>query len=194
LRNVSYASRGCPRSAGRGIGQDETAADDPDAGIGEPPDHAPERLDVGECVRVRQEDDLAAHGAEGRIEHAGLSTAQRRLQQPHSRVRDTANGARGFIAAAVRRDHDLEAIGRIVERQRIRDAIGNDLLLVMCGNQDRYWRKVGVGRPVARRHTSEDVRESPQGDRIQHIRVSNQSDAYPEHDLDNDSHHRELLL
>ena len=56
-------------------------------------------------------------------------------QEPDPLVREAANDVRRGVAAAVRGDHDLEAVGWIVERQRVGDALGNDLFLVVRGDE-----------------------------------------------------------
>ena len=171
-------------AAGRWIGQHEPPAHHADLGRSEPAHEAPDRGRIRERVRVRQHDDVAGELAEGGIDHRRLPAPIRIIDQPDARVGVLANDGRGAVGAAVRRDDDLELLRRIVERQRVGQAIGDRRLFVIRRDEERHARKfVRIDRCRDDAPPAEAPCENPDRDRIHEVPVHDGCRAEPQREF-----------
>ena len=107
----------------------------------------------------------------------------RALEQPHACVLgcDLADDRIRKVGRPVRRDHDLERVLRIVERERVLDAAANDGLLVVGGDDERDRRSL---LRLANRPRSE-TRERSHRERIAGVRPRECAERTPEETLRN---------
>ena len=82
----------------------------------------------------------------------------RALEEPHAGVlgRDLADDRVGEVGRPVGRDHDLELLLRVVERERVVDAPANHGLLVVRGDDERDRRRLVGLAHGARAHARKD--------------------------------------
>ncbi len=156
------------------------AADVADLGIGEVPRERAQRVGLPLAVRVREREDVARRLAHGAVLRRDLALA-RALQETNARVlgRDLADDRVGEVGRAVGRHDDLEALLRVVERERVLDAPPDDSLLVVRRDDERDRRRL-VG--LAHR-TRSNARESPHRGRVAGVRPRERSERAPEETL-----------
>ena len=110
----------------------------PHAGVPEPA-HEPARplADRCPCSRRTTRRSGSLDLVHGRVQHRGLAASLGEIEQPHALVREPPHDRSRSIAATVQPDHDLEAIARIIHRQRVADPLLDDGLLVVRRDQER---------------------------------------------------------
>ena len=160
-----------------GIREPEPAADVGDIRIGEAADERAEGVGLPEGVGVREGDDLAL-----RPGHRGVLRGHLALpgpgEQAHTRVLpgDRLDGRVGPVRRAVGGDDDLDALGRVVEREQVLQATCDHALLVVRGDDDRDLGRLVLPADRPRPET----RERGRRERVARVRPGERAGADPE--------------
>ena len=122
-----------------GVRQHEPAADVGDRRIGERPHELRERVGRPGRVRVGEREHVAGGLAHRAILRRDLAAA-RAADQPHARLprRDRLDELVSTVGGGIRGDHDLEPVGRVVEREQVLEAALDHGLLVVRGDDHRH--------------------------------------------------------
>ncbi len=117
--------------AAAGVEEADLAADVADPRVGEGGDEPAQRVGRPDAVGVGEGEDLAVGRLGGGVEGGDLA-ARRQLEDEVGAGGAGALGRR--VGGAVGGDDDLQALARVVERERVGDFGGDHLLLVVGGD------------------------------------------------------------
>ena len=148
------------------------------AGVREGGHELAERVGLPHGVGVGEGDDLAARGADAGVLGADLP-APRELEHV---VGPGGPGALGrAVGRAVAGDDDLETVGRVVEGPEVLDAAGDDVLLLVGGDDHGDRGEAGGGIATGRRGPPTGERaEGGEQQAVARLRVGEQAGGDPE--------------
>ena len=152
-------------------------ADVADLLVGEVADELAQRVRLPLAVRVGEREDVARRLAHRAVLGRDLALA-RALQEEDARIlgRQLTDDRVGEIRRAIGRDHDLEALGRVVERECVREPPANHGFLVVRRHDQRDGRGLLGLAHGARAHP----REHAHRERISGMRPGEGAERPPE--------------
>ncbi len=177
------ALTGTDRRGGRRVGDlagvaarevDLVAGHAADVGVREGADELADRIRRVRRVRVREHEDLAGRRRDRGVEGARLA-GPRQIEDTNAAIFPASFGDRP-VGGPVRRDHDLEAVARVIDGQQVLDPGADRAFLVVRGD-DHADRRRHVGhlmRPRTQPRAQHDK------DRESGVRVADQAAGEPE--------------